>query len=609
MIEFDVETRHLQTFYDEGAGLHLAQFYSPEIPGLSKPSVLRVVDPIGREVIQKNLDLGEASGGYRGWNTKFDLHSLRNAGFTLPDDSLWHDGMVQAHLVDERSSVALKVRSEKLGISGATDDQAAVQGWLEQEGKRRREESKATGEEFVKPNFGDVPFEIMRPYAAGDVTLTREVGDIYAPVFAGSEELRALYEIERDNLVASFWMEDRGIPVDRDALVAQEAYLLPLLNAQEEKCQRVAQFKNFNPRSPQQVGVALERLGADTRFMARAPKSGQLVVDEENLSACDHPLAQEVLRYRGVHKMFAMVRGMLHGPPGADGLKFPHPYLSPDDRLHPNFRQTGARTGRYSCANPNFQQVPRDNLDLRYAIRAGEGKRLVTCDLDSIELVLLVAFAGKGAMRDALVRGEDPHARAARMVNLTGRQRSDGNFESPRDQGKRMNYLQVYGGGVRAVRKWFHVSQAEARSIITRYEQAYPEVAALQSRIDYALQQNGYVKTPFGRRQRAWSRQGAYKESYKFVNYLIQGTAADMMKIAIQRVHEAGVPLVATVHDELIAEVDESDAEEAAHIIQKAMTDFPQISAKAPVTAEAQIVERWSDSKKQGFVPTYIQEN
>lgn len=556
-----------------------------------------------REAIQAALNHDD---DYRAWNSKFDLHALRNAGFVLPDDALWHDGMVEAHLMDERSSVALKVRHERLFGPGAGDLQGQVQSWLEKEARRRRKVSKETGEEFVRPNYSDVPDDLMREYGIQDVVLTQEVGDTYAPAMASNPELQALYDIERQNLVASFWMEERGIHMDRDALVAHEAYLQPLLDDQEEKCRRIAGFKNFNVRSPKQVSEALDRLDADTRFMYRNPDSGLLKVDEENLSVCDHPLAKEVLRYRGIHKMWAMLRGILHGPVGADADKFPHPFLSPDDYLRPNFRQMGARTGRYSCANPNFQQVPRDNLDLRYAVQASPGNKLVTCDLDSIELRLLVAFAGPGAMRDALLRGEDPHDKTARMVHLKGRERADGSFESPRDQGKRMNYLQVYGGGVRAVRKWFHVPQNEARAIIDRYRKVYPEVDALTMRIDAALAQNGYVKTPFGRRQRAWSRQKAHQESYKFVNYLIQGTAADMMKHAIARVHEQGVPLVATVHDELIADVPASDAEEAAHIIQEAMTDFPQITAKVPVTAEAQIVDRWSDAKAKPGKPTHI---
>jgi DNA polymerase-1 len=292
--------------------------------------------------------------------------------------------------------------------------------------------------------------------------------------------------------------------------------------------------------------------------MTRSGKT--LKTDEENLSACDHPLAKAVLAYRGQHKTYAMLRGILHS--GSDDGKFPHPYLTDMDRVHPNFRQIGARTGRMSCSNPNFQQVPRDDLRLRYAVAAGPGKKLVTADLDSIELRVLAMLAGDGALRSAIVQGKDPHQQTAELVGLTGRRRSTGDVESPRQQGKRLNYLIVYGGGQRAIRKWFGVSQDESRSILQRMHRVYPEVQGLQNRIEFALEDQGYVKSPVtGRRFRL--QYDIRKEGYKFTNYLVQGTSADIMKIATARAHKAGVPLIAAVHDELVAEVDEADAEEA----------------------------------------------
>jgi DNA polymerase I-like protein with 3'-5' exonuclease and polymerase domains len=385
---------------------------------------------------------------------------------------------------------------------------------------------------------------------------------------------------------------------------ALDQHLQPQLEAAEAKCIAIADFKNFNPRSPKQISEALDRLGADVRFMTRQA-SGLLKTDEENLDACDHPLADAILAYRSLHKIWTMVHRMIYGKPGDD--KFPLPYIAPDGRLHPSFNQVGARTGRMSCSNPNFQQINRDDLRIRYAVRAEPGMKLVTCDLDSIELKLLAAFAGGGALREAMVDPtRDLHVETAEVAGLRGRQRSSG-FESPRDQGKRMNYLTIYGGGVNAIRKWFGISQNEARGILQAYHRAYPEVGAFQDRIEAALIDKGYVKTPLGRRQRAYSSDSAYKEAYKFVNYLIQGTAADMLKQALAEVHRQGVPIVAAVHDELIAHVPEKDAAEAARIIEQAMTNHPQINEKVPITAEAQIVDCWADAKKPGYTPEFME--
>lgn len=617
MIEFDVETRNLQWTHD-AAGLHLVAFDPDDEVG---PRLCE--HPEDTERVRHWLGKDD---GYRGWNTKFDLHVLKSAGYELPPESQWHDGMVAAHIADERNSVALKVRGEKLFGEEAKGNQDAVQAWLREETKRRRKASKDEGHEFVEPDYSDVPMDIMEPYAKGDVELTRRIGEVYAPQIEG--EFKDLYALEMDVMRALFHAEDRGIPMDRDALCRLEAELLPNLDRLHERCVELSEFDNFNPRSPKQISEALERqanaitkaggkhpeTGIDkvdpTRHMSHSA-TGQLVTDEENLSACDLPLAEAILSYRGEHKLYAMLRGILHT--GGNDSKFPNPYLTDQDRVHPNFRQLGARTGRMSCSNPNFQQVPRDDLRLRYAVAASPGHELVCCDLDSIELRILAMLAGEGAFRSAIVGGGDPHEQTAQLVGLTGRQRSTGATESPRDQGKRLNYLIVYGGGVRAIMKWFGVSQPRAREIMDRMHAAYPEVTNLQNRIDHALLDRGYVRSPLsGRRFRMYGKGpvAVQKEGYKFLNYLIQGTAADVMKIALARVHEAGVPVIACVHDEIIAEVPVGEAAPAACVIEEAFTNFPELTDKTgvPITASAEVVTRWSQVKKPDYIPTYMED-
>lgn len=603
MIEFDVETTSLQLHGAVQADLFLVQFHD------GKETVV-LHHPEQRTEIEQWLARDDE---FRAWNTKFDLHALRQAGYELPDEKLWHDGMVEAHIVDERSSVALQARGNRLfGEGGArAETEVAVKQWLLDENKRRRKASKESGEPYVEANYGDVPDDIMEPYAAHDVELTREIGDVYDQQLDTNEDLARVYGLERRVLRALFWMEDRGIPMDRPALAAMEADILPNLDQLEERCRDIAQFDAFNPRSYKHISEALDRADADTRFMTRDADTRILKTDQENLEACDHPLAEAILEYRGTHKMYAMLRGILHT--GSNDGKFPSAYLDQTDRLHPNFRQVGARTGRMSCANPNFQQVPRDDLRLRYAVAAGEGKKLVACDLDSIEMRLLAAFAGEGALLDAIRNDRDVHQMTAERVGLLGRSRTTGATESPRDQGKRMNYLIIYGGGTRAIRKWFGQSQSDARATLQRMHRAYPEVGALQARIEHALEDRGFVKSPITGRH--WRLQGSgwqavQKEGYRFINYLIQGTAADIIKIATARCHEAGIPLIAVIHDEILAEVDADKAEEAARIIEQSMTEgFDEITSKVPITAEAKIVDRWSQAKKEDYVPDYIKED
>lgn len=605
MIEFDVETTGLQWY--AGDELFLTQFHTdgvtPELELLNhRISCDRGPETVNPAAIQKWL---RRSDDYRGWNFKFDLHFARSAGYELPPEEHWHDGMVDAHIVDERSSVALQAKADALGVPNASPEtERALNAWLAQELVRRRKAAKDAGTELIRPNYSDVPWEIMEAYAAHDVLAQREVCDIIVPTIERNPEFRTLAEMERGTLAALFWAEDRGIPFDRDELIALEAHLLPQLDTAEERCIRIADFKNFNPRSPKQISEALDRLGADVRFMTRTSDTKQLKTDEENLEACPHPLAEAILEYRGIHRLWTWVRRILHGKP--DDKLFPKPYLTEDNRVHPNFRQVGARTGRMSCSDPNFQNLHRDDLRPRYCVRAEPGKKLVCVDLDAIEMRLEAAFAGDGPLKTMLLSGADPHTYTAEALGLTGRRRSTGAFESPRDQGKRFNYLKPYGGGVNAIGKFLRVGRDGARRMIRDYEEAYPEIKRLEDRIAYTLSDQGYIKTPWGRRHRV--RYNADREAYMFMAYLLQGTAADLFKDSMVKVHKAGVPIIAAVHDELIAHVDEADAEEAGEVMVEALTNHPRITDTMPLQAEAQIVDHWSQAKKFDWTPPYREE-
>jgi len=129
-------------------------------------------------------------------------------------------------------------------------------------------------------------------------------------------------------------------------------------------------------------------------------------------------------------------------------------------------------------------------------------------------------------------------------------------------------------------------------------------VVALQDKVTYKLIDQGYVTTRWGRRQRV--DRDARRESYKFINYLIQGTAADLLKAATVRLHREGVPLVAPVHDELVAHCRREDAEEVAHALETALTDHPLLTEFVPLEAEAQIVDHWSQVKDPEYIPSYV---
>jgi DNA polymerase-1 len=602
MLEFDVETSGLQWYAHEA---FLAQW------GVS-PTSIDEVDcadprtPEGKAAVQAALDIAPAHGGIRAWNSKFDFHFAEQAGLTLPDPKWWHDGMVLAHVCDERTSVALKARSAALFGEGERDYEVAVKTWLAQETRDRRKAGKLAekaGEDgtWEQPNYEDVPMELMEPYAKHDCVLTHRTSTQYDQILKQVPKLAGVYALEMRVMDALHQAEKRGIPVDTAGVHRLQHASASLVEGYVDRAAALAGVSHFNPNSSAHVYEALVRRGADVSNVDKLP-SGVRSMDKENLASVDDELARAIEDYRAEYRILnTYVRPMLSRSWVQSIKAWKEPFIQ-DGRLHPNFRQIGARHGRMSCSDPNFQNVPRDDLRIRYHIQADPGYKLVTCDLSSIELVLLMAFAGDGKLLRAYNAGNDMHVLTADMLGLQDYTRAGGHVEGRRDRAKAMNYLQVYGGGVTAIQKKYFITKKEARTMLDRYREAFPEVPQLARRIEFALEDRGYLETPLGRRHRVYNVQ---REAYKFVNYLISGTAADLLKESLVRIHDAGVPLIAFVHDELIAHVPEADAKEVGELMHREMIDHPVINEKVQIQAEYDIVDRWSQAKKPGFIPDY----
>ena len=249
-----------------------------------------------------------------------------------------------------------------------------------------------------------------------------------------------------------------------------------------------------------------------------------------------------------------------------------------------------------SSADPNMQNQPRDDLRLRYNIVADPGMALITCDLSNIEMYLFAAYCGEGRLLNALRNGEDLHTLCAKMLGFRDRARQGGAYESARQQGKVYNFTTIYGGGLRSIKRYFRCTMDEARLYKRRYAEAFPEVTHLQERIAWAVDQRGYLQDNIvsGRRFRVKT-----DEAYKGTNYLVQGTAAAVLKQAVIRLHADGVPMVGLVHDEILAHVKIDEAEDIKALMIERMTDFPQILEQTglQLQADGDIVHRWSDAK------------
>lgn len=598
MIDFDVETTGLQPW----SGKHKAFMYQF---GDSDGNAV-ILDPeTDREEIQKWFDRS-ADEGLRAWNSKFDISFAYQDGFKLPPEDQWHDGMLIAHAMDERYSSALKATATRVLGDGSDDLQKEVKKWLTDERARRKKQAKEDGVDLVEPTYADVTRGLMEKYAIEDIHLTRRVCEHFEPLLVRNKDLFEVVEFEREVMAALWNVERRGFPVDEEGYRRLELEVIENLEEFESKLDALASVGiepddledfEFNPKSSKQILDALKRRGADLKFVTNDS------MDAENLNTVDDELARAVLDFRAEFKALSTyVRPMIGRSYETSLRAWKEPFIGPDGRIHANYRQVGTRTGRMSCSDPNIQNQPRDDLRLRYNFRAEPGHKLVTCDLNSIEMAVFAAYAGPGALLNAIREGADLHQMTADFIGIRDRVRSGGHIEKARQRGKTFNFSVIYGGGIRTIRKQQRVDSKEARKMLDRYYDAYPEVRNLQNIITYRLHDQGYIKSAWGRRFRC---DNPDKEAYKFINYLVQGSSADLLKASLIRLHKEGVPVVACVHDEIIAHVPEAEAEEAKQAIITALTDHPRITEKVPLAAEGDIVDRWSEAKDPNFKPRW----
>jgi DNA polymerase-1 len=435
------------------------------------------------------------------------------------------------------------------------------------------------------------------------VELQRRVCQAIVPQIDANPDLVGVYELERKVLAAKYDIEKLGMGIDVDGAKKLEIELEHELTKIRLDLFELSGNDEFNPNSPIQLAEAFERRGVDLSHVEKSGKSGRRSMSADVLEGLDDDLARRIDDFRGTDKLMSTyVRPLLHDEPDTD-MGYRYATLHTDGRLHTDLRQVGARTGRMS-SSPNVQNLPRDDLRMRHLVMADEGKKLVAVDLDSIELLIFAAFLGPGSIiLNMMKNGEDMHSYTAKMLGMKERHRGLGVVESPRQRGKKRNYEAIYGGGLKAMKKWHGIDTATARKWQQRFDEAYPEIGEFTDMIELRLEEREFVRTPFGRRHRAHNPQFADRESYRFVNYLVQGTAADLFKEAVVRTHEAGIPMIALTHDEILAECDAADAEDAKHEIQTFMCNFPQINKLVQITAEGAVVDRWSQVKDPNFDP------
>ena len=307
-----------------------------------------------------------------------------------------------------------------------------------------------------------------------------------------------------------------------------------------------------------------------------------------------HPIVEDILEYRQVTKLKSTY---------VDGLL---KVADENGRVHTTFKQTGTATGRLSSAEPNLQNIPiRTELGRemrKFFIPSDESKVLIDADYSQIELRLLAHIAGDAAMQNAFRTRQDIHTATASRV--FGVDPEHVTIEL-RKKAKAVNFGILYGMGEFSLAEDLHISRAEAKAYIDNYLSSYPNIARYLDEIIQSAYQNGYVTTMAGRRRMIPELAESNKMRKKFgervaMNSPIQGTAADIIKMAMIRVHtrlkESGLDarMILQVHDELILEADRSCADAAEALLKEEMEHVLELSV--PLDVEAHQGESWFEA-------------
>jgi len=499
-------------------------------------------------------------------NAKFDTVMIEHhaPSFTVPRAQL-HDTMIMGHLVSPHTSKALKsLCTQHMGayassLQRALDEAMAKNRWT----------------------WATVPIEFPMYWGYGciDTVLTARLYDILHPQVQSSYE--DLYELEMATMHIVASMEKRGARVDLAYCARARDQLGEFIESATQWC---LDTYGFRPGSNREV---TRQLLADGVTLTKRTKSGDWALDDDVLSGLELQGNVLATTVRGVRK----------------ATKVKSTYfdnfitLHDNEVLHPSINQLGARTGRMSVNSPALQTLPRGPM-VRDAFIASDDNVLVMADSDQIEMRLLAHFCRDEGLITAINSG-DLHTDTARRVYGD---MSIGKKDPRRQTAKNAAFAKVYMAGVDKFAATAGVSIEEARTFLSEYDRQFPGVKAFQKHVDAVAQQRfieerqAYVTAPTGRKHVA----DDVRTAYKLVNYLIQGTAADVLKMQLRNLDLAGLGPYMTlpVHDEVVFDIPRSEVSELIPVISQAMNITEGWAV--PITAGVDgPYERWGDKYRE----------
>lgn len=443
-------------------------------------------------------------------------------------------------------------------------------------------------------NLRSVSLEEQTCYAAEDADITFQLYELFAPKLKEEALGYLFYHIEMPLVKVLAKMELAGISLDRGCLDGESIHLENDLQLLEQKIFELS-GEEFNLNSPKQLGeILFEKLQLDPK--AKKTKTGQYATSEDILQklASKHDIIKLVLEYRTYQKLKSTY---------VDAL--PVQVNKRTNRIHTNFMQTVAATGRLASVNPNLQNIPIRTLrgqQVRSAFVAAEGKKLIAADYSQIELRLIAEISGEQNMIEAFQRDEDIHtSTAAKLFKVPLEEVT----KFQRNQAKTVNFGIIYGVSAFGLSEQTGLSRSEAKQMIDTYFETYPYLKEYMNKQILKARQNGYVETLLGRKR--------YLKDINSTNFVvkghaernavnapIQGSAADIIKLAMIRidqeleVQKMKTQMLLQVHDELIFEAPIEELEVAKILIKTQMENV--YKTQVPLLTEVGIGENWLEA-------------
>ncbi len=443
----------------------------------------------------------------------------------------------------------------------------------------------------------EVEIERAKEYAVEDADITLQLKNVFLPQLGLKQVEKVFYEVENPLVKVLTGMEFEGIKVDVNFLAGYSTELAADAKIAEESVYEQAGVR-FNLASPKQLGeVLFDRLKLDAK--AKKTKTGQYATGEDVLAklAGQHKICDDILIFRELTKLKSTY---------VDAL--PQLINPKTGRVHTSYAQAVAVTGRLSSNNPNLQNIPirtDKGREIRKAfVPASEGHVLVSADYSQIELRIVAAISGDVNMCDAFKTGRDIHtATAAKIFKIDEKEVT----KEMRYKAKSVNFGIIYGQGAFGLAENLSIPRAEAKEIIDNYKQEFPNIQKYMDDTINFCKENGYVETLMGRKR--WLRDinsanftvRGFAER-NAINSPIQGTAADMIKLAMIKIDgeikskNFKSKMLLQVHDELVFDVLKEELEAIKPLILNCMQTAMPLPNDVPTDAELGFGSNWLEA-------------